>query len=314
MSQEIVKNLSEIKLPSKELHLAIGMFDGVHLGHQSVIGAALHSAKLENGISGVLTFSPHPSHLFTPDNPTELIMPPVLKYNFLKSLGVEYVFQKEFDMQFAQIEAEDFLPFLKKEFPMLTSVYVGENFKFGHFRKGDVKLLIESGKKLDVDVMSADRINHNGEPISSTRIRKFLGEGAIKEVNHLLGHHYYSELKVIDGETRGRKFGFPTLNMQWNAELEPKFGVYGVILSAQGSEEKWHGVANFGMRPTFGDIARPLIEVHLLEKGKEILFGPGDVLQVEWLHFIRPEMKFDSVDELLKQIASDCTDAERLLG
>src|SRR5258708_7044058 len=203
-------------LAPRPLHLAIGMFDGVHLGHQTVVESAVHSARRRNGIAAVLTFYPHPSALFRADNPTRLLMPAEMKLSVLGDLGVEVVIQQTFTRVFASITAEDFLPRLKGFLPHLEAVYVGENWRFGQGRKGDVALLVEEGRKLGITVVSASRVNHNGEPISSTRVRGCLVEGQIATANALLGYAYFAEGEVRPGERLGRTIGFPTLNIDWH--------------------------------------------------------------------------------------------------
>ena len=146
-----------------ELHLAIGVFDGVHLGHKAVIESAVFSAQRSGGVGGVLTFDPHPSRLFRPENPTLLMMPIEEKTSMLHAVGVDIVIRKHFDRVFASIPADQFLAELKAALPSLKSIYIGENFRFGRLRAGTVATLIESGNALGIGVFSVDRIKHNGE-------------------------------------------------------------------------------------------------------------------------------------------------------
>jgi riboflavin kinase/FMN adenylyltransferase len=305
-----VKDFKELAGLSHELHLAIGMFDGVHLGHKTVIESAIFSARKSGGVSGVLTFDPHPSRLFRPDAPARLIMPVNLKLAMLDALGVDIIICKQFDHTFASISAEGFLAYLQRMLPGLKSIYVGENFRFGKMRTGSVATLIESGKQLGITVFSADRIKYNGKPISSTRIRKELEAGEIKMANDLLGYSYRSDGKIIDGKKLGHKIGFPTLNVPWSPECRPRYGVYHVRFRRP-EEDIWvFGVANYGVRPTVDQTSRdPLLEVHALSDTK---LKPGDQIEVEWLHFIRPEQKFGSVELLQEQIAKDCEQARTL--
>ena len=164
-------------LPARPLQLAVGMFDGVHLGHRAVVDAAIQSARRSGGIAGVLTFWPHPSRLFNPDNPVRMIQSPGQKTRLLFAAGVDLVISEQFNRDFAAIAAEEFLPHLKHFLPTLTALYVGENWKFGRGRRGDVAMLIAEARKQHLSVVSAPRINHNGEPISSTRIRTCLRDG-----------------------------------------------------------------------------------------------------------------------------------------
>jgi riboflavin kinase/FMN adenylyltransferase len=309
MAQQFqVSALAEITgLPSKPLHLAIGMFDGVHLGHRSVVDAAIQSARRSGGVAGVLTFWPHPSRMFRPDHPTRLIVTAPLRTRLLAAAGADLVITQEFTPEFAAIEAEDFLAHLKRFLPRLCAVYVGENWRFGRARRGDVSLLVAQGKKEGIAVVSAPRINLNGEPISSTRIRDCLESGRIEEANELLGYTYFSEGVVTPGKSLGRDLGFPTLNVPWQPELLPRFGVYVVQISGPKSAGRYSGVANYGLRPTVEESSDPRIEVHLLGACP---FAGGDLIKIDWLKFLRPELKFGSVPELTAQIADDRRAAE----
>ncbi len=294
-------SLEHTALPPGPLHLAIGMFDGVHRGHQSVIASAVQAARRVGGLAGVLTFWPHPSALFRPENPTRLLMPPEMKRSVLRQLGLDFLVEQNFSREFARIDAREFLPHLQRCLPQLSGLYVGENWRFGRGRAGDISVLQAEAAKAGLAVVSAPRLMHDGVPISSSRIRELLAAGAIAETNQLLGYAYFSEGIVEPGRQLGRTIGFPTLNLGWNPEMQPRYGVYAVEVSAVGGT-RGRGVANFGVRPTVESAGRPLLEVHLLE---ETALTTGDKLAVKWLHFIRPESKFGSLAELQAQIAAD---------
>ncbi len=298
--------LEEVRLPARPLHLAIGMFDGVHLGHQAVIESAVHSARRCGGLAGVLTFWPHPSALFRPAARTRMLMSPEMKYRVLVGLGVDVVIQQPFTPEFARIEAGEFLPHLRRMLPQLAGVYVGENWRFGAGRRGDVRLLLASAGQHGVPVVSVPRIVCNGEPISSTRVRDCLEAGRVEEANLLLGYSYFAEGEVISGRRLGRSLGFPTLNVPWQPELQPRFGVYVVRIAGE-TEAARPGVANYGLRPTVAPAGGPLLEVHVLGACP---FGPGMRVTVDWLKFLRPEQKFAGVEELRAQIGRDRALAE----
>lgn len=303
-----VEHLNEVgALPARPLHLAIGMFDGVHLGHRAVIDMAIQSARRAGGVAGVLTFWPHPSALFRPEAATRMIVTRAVKARLLSGAGVDVVITQKFTPDFATIEAENFVPHLKRFLPRLSAIYVGENWRFGQGRKGDITMLVREAKKHGLLVVSAQRINQNGEPISSTRIRECLEAGAIEEANTLLGYTYFCEGVVTPGKALGRGIGFPTLNVPWAPELRPKFGVYVVQVSGPKAAGRYGGVANYGLRPTVEQSTEPRIEVHLLGPCP---FAGGDTVQVDWLKFLRPEMKFGSVAELTEQIGRDRIAAE----
>ena len=301
------EGLDRAALPAKPLHLAIGMFDGVHLGHQSVIDSALHSARRSGGLAGVLTFWPHPSALFHPENPTRLLMPPAMKRRVLGQLGLDFVIEQNFSRDFAQIEAADFLPWLQRHLAQLNAVYVGENWRFGRNRAGDVAMLVEAARRLGLAVFSAPRLNHNGAPISSSRIRELLTAGDVAGANALLGYSYFAEGVVERGRRLGHTIGFPTLNLAWQPELRPRYGVYAVEV-ATGTKNPLKGVANYGVRPTVESAGAALLEVHLLEHSS---LTYGDKLTVKWLHFLRPEGKFGGMEELRLQIAADVRNARQ---
>jgi len=294
--------LEQTVLPEKPLHLAIGMFDGVHLGHRAVIDMAVQSARREGGLAAVLTFWPHPSALFRPDKPTRLIIDTATKIRLLSKAGVDAVIMQHFTPELAGIEAEDFLPYLKRFLPKLRTIYVGENWRFGRGRRGDIALLLAEARKHGLTVVSAARINENGESISSTRIRSCLESGAIEDANALLGYSYFSAGVVAAGKSLGRKIGFPTLNLAWDPELRPRFGVYAVQVTGPKAEGIFPGVANYGLRPTVEQSTLPRLEVHLLGACP---FGTGDTIKVEWLRFLRPEKKFGNVEQLQAQIGED---------
>jgi riboflavin kinase/FMN adenylyltransferase len=295
----------------RPLHLAIGMFDGVHLGHQAVIRFAVQAAQRSGGVSAVLTFDPHPSRLFRPDDPVKMILDRDRRVNALSALGVDAVIVQTFDRDYAGTQASEFLPHLRSSLPGLHTVYVGENWRFGRGREGDVDFLITEARKLGLHVVSAPRINADGEPISSTRIRGLLGEGKIRAANVLLGRAYASDGLVEPGKRIGRTIGFPTLNLSWVPDLRPRFGVYVVSiesLDVAAPGRKRAGVANYGLRPTVEKGVEPLLEVHVL--GIECPFETGSRVRVEWLDFLRGERRFENLEALRLQIGRDREQAE----
>lgn len=299
---------------SEPLHMAIGMFDGVHLGHRAVIGSAIGAAKSRGGQSAVMTFTPHPSQILRPSAPTLLIQTEALKEERVAALGVDILIWQTFTNELAGIPANDYVHRLKARFPKLASIHVGENFRYGHNRAGDISSLLASAMKENVHVISIERVRYDGDPISSTRVRNLLGDGHMEEANELLGYNYFCEGKVIHGNQLGRTIGFPTLNIEWQPQAHPLHGVYAVRVSRAGSKgEAWlPGVANFGLRPTIDKkTIIPLIETNIFG---DCPFTYDDTLRVEWLHFLRPEKKFDGMASLKAQIAEDSARAKSLLG
>jgi riboflavin kinase / FMN adenylyltransferase len=300
------EGLDRVALPGRPLHVAIGMFDGVHLGHRAVIESAVQSARHSGGVSVVLTFAPHPSVLFRPDNPTRMILDLPSKMAKVGSLGVDAVVVQPFTREFASISAEEFVPFIKRHLPRLAGIYVGENFRFGKGRRGDVAMLVAEGRRHGIMVFSAPRVNLDGEPISSTRIRERIQVGDMKGAAALLGYVYTAEGTVVHGKHLGRTLGFPTLNLGWSPDLRPLYGVYAVRVSGAKSYGWLPAVANYGLRPTVEQAVEPRLEIHLLVACP---YGPGDPVAVEWVRFLRPEKKFGGIDELRAQIARDVAEA-----
>ena len=305
-----IDGLENADLPARPLHLAIGMFDGVHLGHRAVVETAVRLARETSGLSAVLTFWPHPSALFRPENPTKLIQDASTKSRMLLALGVDAVITQSFTPELAAVSAEEFLPWLQRRLPQLAVVYVGENFRFGCERRGDVALLKAMGQKYGVQVFSAPRVASHGEPVSSTRIRTLLAEGRIEAANALLGYDYFVEGIVRGGKRLGRTIGFPTLNVSWSPGLRPRLGVYAGRVSGAKSPLPLLAVANYGVRPTVEDVTEPLLETHVLGESP---FDENDLIKVKLLHFLRPEKKFSGLGELQAQIAQDRIAAETIL-
>ena len=293
--------LETADLPARPVHLAIGMFDGLHLGHRAVIGSAIDAARNIAGLAGVLTFWPHPSVLFRPDAPARLILSREAKTRQLGSLGLDFLIEQRFTPDFARTTAAEFIELLRRSLPSLAAVYVGENFRFGRGREGNVTTLVTEGRRIGLTVCVAPPVHHDGSPISSSRIRTLLAEGAIEDVNVLLGRAYAVDGVVQPGRKLGRTIGFPTLNVAWEPDLKPRYGVYAVMVNSVNGKAL-RGVANYGLRPTVEQTTRPLLEVHLLDAAA---LTEGDEINVQLLHFLRPELKFGGLEELRAQIERD---------
>lgn len=310
----VLASLAELgQRESKPVWLAIGMFDGVHLGHRAVLNLAMENAGKEKDMVAALTFPEHPAKSLRPGKEPPLIMDPPSKSEALLGCGVDYVVMKPFDDSLSEVSSEDFLGYLKEKIPSLRGICVGENFHFGKDRKGDADFLRENVALARLKVCIADGVLDGVRPISSSRIRESLAKGEIESVNQMLGFPYRSEGQVVQGNKLGRTIGFPTLNLSWVPEARPAYGVYLVEASFPGKEESAHGVANYGLRPTIEEEeVEPLFEVHLLGDGDYSVHQPGDSISISLLRFIRPEKKFDSLDSLKAQIARDKAEAEQL--
>lgn len=298
----VFENLSGIAAFGRPVHLAVGMFDGVHRGHRAVLEAALRGAASSDGVSGALTFWPHPSRLLRPDKPERMILDLESRRRVLAQTGISFIVEQNFDREFAAIEADQFVPFVKRWIPRLATIYVGENWHFGRGRKGDVTLLTRLARAEAVDVVRIERLQHHGEPISSTRIRELVARGEMGEVYELLGFPYFATGIVVPGQRLGRTIGFPTLNLAWEPDLRPALGVYAVRVGPADGEARQLGVANYGVRPTVDGTGAPVLEVHVMAACP---YHAGDRLLVELLRHLRPERKFSSVGDLRAQIVRD---------
>ena len=298
-------SIDQEALPAGPLFLAIGIFDGVHLGHQSVIRGAIEAARSNGGLAGVLTFWPHPTTLFRPDKPAQLILERQNKLQILSELGLNFLIEQDFSAEFSRTSAAGFVELLLRGLPGLKGIFVGENWRFGRGREGDVNVLKVEAAKFGVTVVAAPRLDFAGAPVSSSRIRDRLEKGTISEVNALLGYSYRTDGVVQAGRQLARTLGFPTLNIFWAPELKPRFGVYAVTVDS-GQFKGARGVANYGVRPTVTTTEQPLLEVHMLD-GTTLSYG--DSVTVRWLQFIRLEVKFTSLDELRRQVENDRLEA-----
>ena len=302
--------LSEIgnALGNAPAHLGIGIFDGFHRGHAEIFSRAKNAALADGGICGALTFDPHPEVFFRGADALRLIYPLAVRLELFANAGLDFAVKEPFTRELASVPAEKFLAFLKEKIPSLKSVYVGENFRFGSRRGGNAEMLFELGNVLGISVNAVSPVKFSGEKISSTRIRAALESGEIAAANAMLSRNYFCAGEVIPGRQLGRTIGFPTLNIAWQPERLPRFGVYEVRLTFPRAGEVFRGIANYGVRPTveLGNVPAPLLEVHLLDfPAVATLPTNGDFVSVEWIRFIRPERRFPSIDALRAQLAED---------
>lgn len=305
----IIHGLNKLtETPDNEVHMAIGSFDGVHLGHQQLIDSAIEGAQNTNGVSVVLTFWPHPTACLRPEHPTLTLMPPEVKNHFLEERGVDIVIQQAFTKNFSKISAKDFVKLLKTAFPKLKAIHTGQNFRFGHHREGDTEFLKHEGQFLGFQTIQHPPVLYKDTPISSSRIREALQKGQIEEVNKMLGYPYYSQGMVIDKKSSQTEF--PTLNIVWRPELKPQYGVYAIKAKSGKKGKEFKGIANYGVAPTIKNDTDPTLQVYLFDPTE---WGPGDFLTIQWIHFLRPEIKFESKESLNKQIKQDIETTQSML-
>ncbi len=295
---------------SRPLHLAIGAFDGVHLGHRAVLHSARTAARLDGGLVGVLTYDPHPSKVLRPDAPVPLIFNRSQKDERLTEAGAQMIHHEKFDRHHAAIDAADFPTWLQKSFPHLKSLHVGSNFQYGRGRTGNGESLIAHGAQAGLNVRLVAAVHLGSETVSSSRIRQCLAEGELDLANAMLLRPYEAEGTIIGGRRLGRTISFPTVNVAWEPELKPAFGVYAVEVIFKG--EALPAVANYGIRPTIesGPVA-PLLEAHVLCGEAPTT---GDAVRIRWVRRLRAEQKFADLATLQAQIAKDSGAAKQVLG
>ena len=293
--------------------VALGNFDGLHLGHQAVLRTALGLAKSSNAPAAVMTFEPHPRAFFKPGQEAFRLCPFRMKARLIAALGIDYLYVQAFDRKFSERSAESFVENILVGGLEISHIVVGYDYVFGHQRGGNVEVLKDLSTQHGFGVTAVEQKKlDGGVRFSSTNIRNHLKEGQCSEAAKLLGRYWEIEGRVEQGDKRGRLLGFPTANLPYKNYLHPKKGVYAVRAGVdRGSETVWYdGVANFGNRPTF-DKTDILLEVHLLDRDVDLY---GAHLRVALVEHIRAEKKFDGLDALKAQISRDCDVARRLLS
>ncbi|MBK1791253.1 bifunctional riboflavin kinase/FAD synthetase [Persicirhabdus sediminis] len=285
-----------------ELHLALGVFDGVHVGHQEVIKRSVARAKQAGVLSAVLTFEPHPIRVLAPSKaPRRILASLEHKEKLLADLGVDVLIVVDFTAEFSKLDAAGFLAAIHDYYPKLKTLAMGEDWKFGQGRMGNVGFLQEFGAKNQIEIAAVAPVMVDGERVSSTRIRQAIRDGNIAKASEMLGRVYTVLGTVVHGRQLGRTIGFPTANLRVQNEQLPPDGVWVVEALVNG---KWtRGAGNLGKRPTVetGEAER-LFEVHLLDFDADIY---GQDIEVRFLKYLRGEQKFASIDELLAQIMLD---------
>ncbi|WP_044562044.1 bifunctional riboflavin kinase/FAD synthetase [Azospirillum sp. B4] len=293
--------------------VALGNFDGVHLGHQAVIGQARALAADLGRPAAVVTFEPHPRSVFRPDDPPFRLTPLRIKTRLVEALGMDAMVVLHFDATLSHMTAEEFVEKVLVQGLDAHHVVAGYDFLFGHNRGGDMAMLRALGARHGFGVTEARPVADGaGEPYSSTSVRRHLQEGRPLEAAGILGHPFEIEGRVEHGDKRGRTIGFPTANIEIQDYLRPRFGVYAMRAGVdEGARTVWHdGVANLGRRPTVGGTVERL-EAHLFDFDGDLY---GRHVRVQLLDFIRPEMKFENFQALKDQIAQDAQEARRRLA
>lgn len=289
--------------------VAMGNFDGVHLGHRSVIDTARAAAVAPLGI---ITFEPHPREFFAPDAPAFRLMNAESRANRLARLGVDHLYQLPFGAVMAGCAPADFVREVLVQGLGIRHVTVGADFCFGRKRAGNAQTLTDLGREMGFGVSIAPLIGDGRVEYSSTAIREALAQGRTRDAGHMLGHWHRIDGEVLHGDKRGRDFGYPTANMAMDGLHLPAFGIYAVLVDVLTGPERgsYRGVANLGVRPMF-DGKRPNLEVHIFDFAADLY---AQHLSVALVEYLRPEAKFDSPAALIAQMDRDSARARDILA
>jgi riboflavin kinase/FMN adenylyltransferase len=300
----VLRSISDLAKIRGPLVLAVGVFDGFHLGHRAVIERAIADAGAVGGTAVVVTFDPHPAVILRPQNAPPLLTSTRHKLRLFGEAGVQHVLVLEFTPEFAAKAPEIFIGELAAACSPLREICVGEDWAFGKERAGNLALLSAIGAKLGFNAVGIPAVTVDGGAVSSTVIRAAVEDGALDVAARLLGRDFGVFGKVVEGRRLGHTLGFPTANVRPESEQLPPNGVYAVRSALDGKSHA--GIANVGVRPTVsaGEMQR-LVEVHLFDFSSEIY---GSDIEVIFQRFVRPEQKFPNLDALRTQIARDISE------
>jgi riboflavin kinase / FMN adenylyltransferase len=286
--------------------LTLGVFDGLHLGHQLIMRTVVERARAAAAVPTVITFEPHPRAVLHPESAPPLLQTFDQKIEALGVLGIQQTIVIHFDEVFSQIRAEDFLRDVVMDRLQAKEVYLGRGFAFGHNREGNIELLRKISSQLGFIADEVAEVGLRGQRVSSSRIRELLLKGQVNLARRMLGRPYGVEGPVVHGAERGTQIGFPTANIHPHNRVIPRGGVY---VTATLIDGQWRrSVTNIGTRPTFESGPASSVETYVLNWSGDLY---GDVVRVRFLHRLRDEKKFGSIDELTSQIKHDVTRAAR---
>jgi riboflavin kinase / FMN adenylyltransferase len=305
-----IHRVAELKSEGRPVCLAIGVFDGLHLGHQQVIRQAVTDAEQQEGLAVVVTFDRPPAAVLAPERAPLLICPLSMKLQAVAALGVDVTWLIEFNHRFSQQAAEDFVRKLARQWAPIRSVCVGSNFAFGHRRTGNVGLLRRLGEELGFVVHGLAAVALNGRTVSSTRIREAILSGKLDEAQQMMGREYVLAGPIVRGDQLGRQLGFPTANLDVSGLVLPPGGVYAIHAAVGRSH--YRGVLSIGHRPTLRNAVPQLrVEAHLLDFDGDLY---GREMELTFVGRLRAERKFPSLEALRAQIAEDVAAARRLFS
>ena len=308
----IIRDTAFIDPADRGAAAAIGNFDGVHLGHRAVIDLTREAAARIGAPLGIMTFEPHPRSYFAPELPPFRLMNAEARANRLAKLGVERLFEVPFNAALASLSPREFAQKIIVDQLGLRHVVVGADFCFGKGRAGTATDLESFGTEMGFGVTVAALLQQDDNNVSSTAIRDALSEGRPADAAAMLGHWHRIEGEVIRGDQRGRDLGYPTANMSITGLHPPKFGVYAVHVDVLDGPHKghYHGAASIGVRPMFGENI-PNCETFLFDFKGDLY---GATLSVALVDYLRPELKFDSLEALITQMGADCDTARKILA
>jgi len=308
----IIRDYTFVAEQDRGASAAIGNFDGVHLGHRAVIDLAAQAGAQIGAPLGILTFDPHPRRFFAPQAAPFQLMSPAAKASRLEKVGVERLYQLNFNAALAELTPEEFARRVIADGLGLKHVVVGEDFCFGQGRAGTSADLQRFGAEMGFGVTVAQLLEGASGQVSSTGIRTALAEGRPRDAASMLGHWHRIEGEVIGGEQRGRELGYPTANMSIDGLHPPAFGVYAVRVEILDGPHKgsYHGAASMGVRPMFGE-NRPNLETFIFDFTGDLY---GSTLSVALVEYLRPEATFDGLDALIVQMEQDCLQARSILA
>jgi riboflavin kinase / FMN adenylyltransferase len=288
--------------------VAIGNFDGIHLGHRALLNTALATAAISGSASAVLTFSPHPRRYFQPERALFPLTDAKTKARLLADAGIDALITLTFDAQLAAMPAQDFIDGVLVKRLRASSVVIGHDFHYGKQRLGTPEMLTSVGLKRGFTTQIVQPKMLNGDVVSSSRIRSLLSQGDIVGANQLLGREWCVESTVQHGEKRGRELGYPTANLHLDESVLLKYGIYAVRAVVEGISHP--AIASFGSRPTFDDGAAKL-EVHIFDFCGDLY---GKTMTVYFAAYIRAEQKFSGIEPLIEQMDQDSRQARHLLA
>ncbi len=298
---EIIREIENYKKGEKPVFLALGNFDGVHLGHHRLLQEVVDGANANSGISTAFIFDPHPNKIINPDKAPKLITGSLQQAKLLEQIGIKLLIYNSFNKEISKWEPEEFVQKIIVDKLNAKHIFVGFNYSFGYKGQGTPDLLKELGIKYGFKVSIIRPVELDGKVVSSTLIREALEEGQVKEARHLLGHPFTVTGSVVRGEKRGSKIGFPTANLKIDEDiLIPGIGVYAA--KALYKEVTYNCVVNIGRKPTFHNDHPVTMEVHIIDFAQDIY---DETLTIYFLDKVRDEKKFNGIDDLVNQISQD---------